>query len=134
MSEVAKTTYVRYLLPGAFVPEEEVREISERDPQKAAREAPGSAFAFSFYDRLSASVDHEGRQVTLRGQTINRSGVYYIDAEELSAADVAALPGDHSILLDNMRCNRWETILRCRTGNFQPKESGDSVVSSGKAG
>src|SRR5262249_9742468 len=97
------TTYVRYLLPGAFFPEESVREVADRGPQEAARNAPDGAFAFAFHDRMSTTADG----VTLRSDPLNVSGRYYINAEPLTAGDVAALPGNHSILLANMRGNRW---------------------------
>ena len=122
------TTYVRYLLPGVFMPEEAVREVGDRDPQRAAREAPENAFAFTFYDVVITTAEIGGKTLTLRSDPLNATGRYYIDPEVLNAADVEALPGDHRILLTNMRGNHWTTILRCRTGNFQPLEDGDTII------
>jgi len=47
--------------------------------------------------------------------------------ELLTSAEVAALPGDHEILLRNMEYNNWDPIVRTRLGNFQPFEDGDVV-------
>ena len=128
------TTYVRSLSPGAFFPEDEAQVVSERDPATFARQAPASVFAFSFYDVASLDVDIDGQPVTLRSRAFGESGLYYIDAESLTAGDVEAMPGDHSILLSNMRGNGWATVLRCRTGNFQLLKDGDVVISTTGAG
>ena len=126
------TTYVKYLYPGALCPEESSVPVTERDPEKIAREADPAVFAFSFYDVTVITVEVGGEDTELRGGERNPSPLYYIDAEKLTADDVAALPGDHSILLSNMRGNGWDVILRCRAGNFRPIEDGDVVISSGR--
>jgi len=131
MSAPQVTTYAEYLYPGVFLPEEFSAEVPERDPQKVAREAPDGVFAFRFYDIATTTVTVGGEEIETRSERLNQSGRYYIDAEKLTAADVEALPGDHSILLSNMRGNGWDPILRCRPGNFQPLQDGDEIVSSG---
>jgi hypothetical protein len=123
------TTYVRYLYPGALFPEDSTSAVSGRDPARIAREAPEGVFAFELYDVAAMTVTISGDEVELRSRAIRKTGRYYIDAEKLTAADVEALPGDHKILADNMRCNRW-IMLRCRTGNYQPLQDGDEVVST----
>lgn len=128
------TTYARSLYPGAFFPEDETQEVSERDPAAFARNAPAGVFAFSFYDVASLDADIDGQPVTLRSRAFRESGLYYIDAEPLTVADIEALPGDRSVLLSNMRGNGWATVLRCRTGNFRPLEDGDVVISTAEAG
>jgi len=130
---VETTTYVEYELPGAFVAEQERRRVTSRDPRAAAQEAPPQAFAFSFYDVVTATVDVDGEQVTTTSLNRNRSGRYFIDGELFDAAGIEALPGDHHILLANMRGNGWGHVVRCRTGNFQPFNSGDEIVSTGGA-
>ena len=127
---VTTTTYVTLFYPGAFFPEESVREVGTRDPEAIAREADPAVYAFSFHDKVTTTAIIDGQEIELGSRAINKSGRYYIDAERLTAADVEALPGDHSILLANMRGNHWDTILCCRPGNFQPLEEGDVVISS----
>jgi hypothetical protein len=130
MTEPTITTYVEYLYPGSFYPETTARAVTTRNPERVAAEAPEGVFAFRYFDRASVTARIGGRDVKLRSGSLNQSGRYYIDAEELTMTDVAALPGDHSVLLSNMRSNGWDPILRCRTGNFQPLETGDALVSS----
>jgi hypothetical protein len=130
MSASATTTYVEYLYPGSFFPEESRRPVTERDPATIAREAAPGAFAFRFYDIVTTTVTTNGPAIELRRGAVNPTGRYYIDAEKLTAADVEALPGDHRVLLANMRGNGWDPILRCRTGNFQPLEDGDVLITS----
>jgi hypothetical protein len=125
---VTVTTYVEYLYPGIVMSETSARPVTGRDPARAAREAPDGVFAFRFFDKASVTADVGGEGVLLDSRPIRESGRYYIDAEKLSAEDVAALPGDHKILLSNMHSNGWAFVLRCCTGNFQPFNDGDSIV------
>ncbi len=122
-------TYVEYLHPGIFLPETSVHPVTRRDPEHAAREAPRTAYAFRFFDRASVTVTIDGADSVLTGEPVRYSGHYYINATTLTAEDVAALPGDHAILLANMRGNDWLLVVRCRTGNFQPLLPGDCVIS-----
>ena len=124
------TTYVTYLLPGIMITEESVHAVAHRDPRQAAADAPADAFAFTFHDQVTATATVDGQEVPLTSRALNKSKRFYIDAEKLTYADVEALDGDHHILLANMRGNRWETMLRCRTGNYQPLEDGDQVITS----
>jgi hypothetical protein len=125
-SEPVTTTYAEYYLPGIFVSETSRVPVTGRDPQQAAREAPPSAFAFRFCDVVTGTLGGTG----VSSGPVNASGRYYIDAEALTIAGVEALPGDHRILLDNMRINGWDQVVLCRTGNFQPLEPGDTIVFS----
>lgn len=124
------TTYVEYLYPGSFFSEESAHPVPARDPARIAREAPDGVFAFRFYDIATTTVTVGGQDVATRSSALNATGRYYIDAEKLTYADVEALPGDHRILLSNMRGNGWDPILRCRPGNFQPLENCDVIISS----
>jgi hypothetical protein len=126
----AVTTYVRYLYPGAFFSEDSAHAVSGRDPARVAREAPDGVFAFELYDVAAMTVTIGGEQVEMKSRVLHKTGRYYINAEKLTAADVEALPGDHRVLADNMRCNGWDIMLRCRTGNYQPLQEGDEVVST----
>lgn len=134
MSTITKT-YVRYFMPGAFVSEEGTREVPERNPYQIARELPADVFAFEFFDKLVTTVKDGDEEVQLASGERNRSGRFYIDAEKLTASDIASaaavevLPGDRRrVLLSNMRSNGWDVMLRCRTGNFQPMQAGDSII------
>jgi len=124
------TTYVKYLSPGTIVAEETIREVTSRDPQLAARKAPAHAFGFTFFDRVIIRAECGEEMVTTRSAERNVSPVHYIDAEVLDAAAVEALPGDHKILLSNMRGNGWDRMVRCRTGWFQPLGERDVLVST----
>jgi hypothetical protein len=120
--------YVTYYFPGILFPEESSKPVAVRNAQAAARSAPEGAFAFTFHDTVVTSTMVDGRAVTLSSKPMNKTGRYYIDAQPFTAGEVAALPGDHEILLSNMRASRWDTMLRCRAGNWQPLEPGDDIV------
>jgi hypothetical protein len=54
--------------------------------------------------------------------------------ELLTSAQVAALPGDHRILLSNMEYNDdCDPIMRTRCGNFQPFKESDVIVAPQEA-
>lgn len=120
------TTYVEYLYRGLIVSEGSSVPVAERDAARCAREASPGTFAFRFYDKVTGFIE----DTPVKSAPLRESGWYYIDAERLTAADVAALPGDYSVLLDNMRSNQWPAVIRCRTGNFQPMHADDMVISS----
>lgn len=122
-TEATTTTYVTYKHPGSFMSEESVEPVDVRNPQQQANDAPSSAFAFFYFDVATAIVDVEGERIETSSGRRNISSTYYINAELMSSDKVAALPGDHSILLSNMRGNGWDPVVRCRTGNFQPFEA-----------
>lgn len=122
--------YVTYYYPGILFPEESTDPIASRDARAAARFAPEGAFAFTFHDKVITTTTVDGQEVTLSSKPMNKTGRYYIDAQPFTADEVAALPGDHEIMLSNMRANRWDTMLRCRAGNWQPLEPGDEIVSA----
>ena len=120
--------YVTYYFPGILFPEESSKPVPGRDVQAAARSAPEGAFAFTFHDTVTTTATVDGQEVALSSRPMNKTGRYYIDAQPFTADEVAALPGDHEILLSNMRANRWDTMLRCRAGNWQPLVPGDEIV------
>jgi hypothetical protein len=131
------TTYVEYLHPGSFVAETSGKEVPNRNPQREAAEAPESAYGFRYYDRFSDTAKLDGAEVELTSKSLRRSKIYYIGGEVLTVADVERMDQEakvngkdgweqsrHEILLSNMRGNRWDQVLRARTGNiveFDPK-------------
>lgn len=128
MTNSILTTVVTYDLPGFFVPEQFSRVVDMRDPRQAAKSAPQNAYAFTFHAIVEATVLVEGQETTVRSKPINVSGRYFIDGERLNVHQVARLPGDYEVLLDNMRGNGWAHVVRCRTGNFQPFNDGDQII------
>lgn len=128
MSETITTTYVTYYYPDAFLDESSSKPVATRDPQAIAAESEPGVFAFTFHDQVTTTVMVDGYEVPTASKALNESGMYYIDAQQMTAADVVALPGDHRILLSNMEANGWDPILRCRTGNFKPMQPGDEII------
>ena len=123
-----RTTYAEFLSRGLIVAETSSHPVAGvRDPATIARWHAGpDVYAFRFYDVVTT----EANGIPLSSGHLSESCWYWIDAERLTAQDVAVLPGDHSVLLDNMRSNGWAEVARCRTGNFQPMAPGDVCISS----
>lgn len=129
--QVTTTTYVAFLHPGVILTEETTSIVDARNPQQTARVAPNSAFAFFYFDIVSAVVELDGERIVTTGSRRRISKTYFVDAEVLGYDAVSALPGNNDILLSNMRSNRWNHVVRCRTGNFQEWDpSSQELVSS----
>src|SRR5262249_36223663 len=125
------TTYVSYLMPGVFLSEEDVRKVSTRNPERDLEAAPTNSFAFFYYDVVTTIVDADGENVETTSGRRNISGRHYIDAKELDLDAVKALPGNHDALIANMEGNGWDPVLLCRTGNYQPLQDDDVLLTTG---
>jgi hypothetical protein len=120
---------VEYEFPGSFFPESSSRDIRVRDPRLAVELAPEGAYAFAFYD-VADDLPDLGPEYAVSRKPQNRSARYFIDGRLVTIDDVLALPGDHDILISNMRANEFERVVRCRTGNWQPFGDDDELIAS----
>jgi hypothetical protein len=122
------THHAQYLLPGILMSESTTRQLSSRSPKEAVHGAPEGAFCFILYD-LPDEIPDLGPEYTVRPKRQNESGRYYLrPVQILNLEQVEALGEDHRILASNMRANRWDWVVRCCTGNFQPFEDDDQVA------
>ncbi len=121
-------TYVRKLYPGAMVPEESVQRVQGRNPAEIVAAASKGVYAFQFIDRLEVAAETGGEALTLASKDRNASGWFYVDGVVFTRADVEQR--GLGVLLDNMRSNGWDRVVRCRHGNYQPFNRGDSIVST----
>ena len=119
MSETTKH-YVTFYYPGIFFDEEETREIASRDDIGAI---PKGAFGYQVWDREERDIDGE----VLRGTPKNHGPLTYF-GRVYRADEVAALPGDHRILLSNMRSNDWPEVVQTRAGNWKLVEKNVRVL------
>jgi hypothetical protein len=124
-SESTTVTYLAYWHRGIISSEESVEPVKVRDPQQHANNAPNSAFAFFYYDIITSTVDVDGEHIDTSTGRHNVTPTYFINARAMTYDEVAALPSNNSILLSNMRGNRWDRVVRCRTGNITPVEEGE---------
>lgn len=130
VSNARVVIYVRYFLPGAFFPEEDVREVPDRNPEREARKAPDNAYGFMYLNVVMADAQLNGGTVELRSDPSGPGRKYYIGGQLLTADGVRALPGGNAILLANMKSNHWDRVVQCRTGNFQPFEKDDQILAA----
>ena len=117
--------YVRFLSPGSFVANDRTVPVDSADPQTV--KWPENAYAFTLHERVDVLDGPE----TFKGEAKQIGPVYYHpDSKVLTEAEVAA-KGDprDSILLSNMRCNKWPSVIYSRCGNWaQPYEAGKALV------
>lgn len=116
-----KKTYIEFFFPGPFVSESETKEVADRS---APRDVPRGAYGYRFFSRTEVECDGE----TLRGQATDTSGMHYY-GEILTIDDVEKIAGT-GILQSNMRCNRWDKVVRTVRGNFQPLTGDDVVIAT----
>jgi hypothetical protein len=121
MSETTKH-YVTFYYPGSFFDEEETRPVKRRGEVGAI---PRGAFGYQEWDREERTIDGE----KLLGKPKNHGPLTYF-GEEFTAEQVAALPGDHAILLSNMRGNDYERVVRTIRGNWKPVEKNVRVLAT----
>lgn len=128
-SSPIKTRYrARYSIPGSFFSEHQVKDLDAYSVKEAIQKAPKSAFGFTIYE-VEEPPDL-GPDFTVTSKAKNESAMHYLDGDILSIQAVEELPGDHKILVSNMKGNEWDFVVRCRTGNFQPFKDGDVLVAS----
>lgn len=118
-----------YYIPGSFLSEEIVRPLDERSVHEALWKAPCGAFAFTLHDLADPPPDL-GPEYHVSAVPQNASGRYYIDGEKFTLAEVESWGDQFKVLASNMRSNDWSTIVKCRTGNYQPLERGDRIIPS----
>ena len=123
-------TYVTYLIPGSFFPEESTVTVESRDPVSALSKAPRASFAFYFYEVVHSIVDFGGEAIDTASGRRNVSGRYYINAQLYIKEQVMALDGDHGTLIGDMERNGWDVLVLCRTGNWQPLTDRDQLLMS----
>jgi hypothetical protein len=118
------------LYPGSFFPEEgSPVTIPDASPETALRAVSGDEGWFA----VEVDTFTEERWTNGRGGeqwiAVSPRKSYRIYAgEELIAADIPDIP-ENRILLRNMEGNGWRSVVRTRSGNFQPLADGDVVVS-----
>lgn len=128
-------THVTFLYPGSLFPEEGRTLRIDNDGTATVLAASPDEHWFAAevsigeWERWTSESGEEKWHRTRERPTKFRIYV----GERFTADDVAALPGDHAILLSNMRANDWPVVVRTRCGNWQPIEGDDVVLSAEEA-
>lgn len=113
--------YVERAVAGSFVSDYSSREVEDRDPDKIILGT--MEYGFRFYDIEEVELDGE----LLRGKPKNHSKWYY-QGEEYTLEQVKReLPGSR-ILIENMECNGWNTVVKNKFGQFFPLINGAVVI------
>lgn len=142
-------TLVRFYGMGEHDPANTV-EVADRDPNKIA--IPDKAHSFVFYDKVTATVELDGRQVALINQDehvfpfrkLNTSPVHYCGGKLFSLEDGERLFHNHesvdttmeamdppSTIFDEIRKGRLPGVthvIQCRDGNIRCFRQGENVI------
>ena len=117
--------YVRFFAPGSFCANDWTVPVESADPRAVAW--PENAYAFTLHERTDVMDGPE----TFKGEARQIGPMYYHpDSKVLTEAEIAA-KADHrdSILLSNMRSNKWPKVIYSRWANWpQPFDAEKCVV------
>lgn len=124
--------FVEFFSPGTFVAETSIRPIESWDIATALKMAcdineryNATPYGFRFLTKSRGDDDLDSREVA-------RSSMHYFGVRVLTRADIEARndPKD-TILLDNMRCNKWDRVVETTNGYKAtlPLQDGDIVLS-----
>lgn len=126
-----KAHFVTFLSPGTFVAEEDSKPIESWDTDKAVEMARdikqrygARPYGFQFSTRERGPDDLDSKETA-------RSGTYWLGGKVETLAEVEARNDPReSILVSNMRCNKWDRIV---TNNnswkwTQPLREKDTVL------
>ena len=118
--------YAEYYFPGILFSESTTLKLEHGGAEEAAKRAPENAFAFRLFELPEVPKDTDEFQVIPKRK--NESKMHYLDGTLHSVEEVESWGEEHRILASNMRGNSWNTVVKCRTGNYQPFEAGDVLV------
>lgn len=122
-----KKYWARFYAPGSFVANEwDIESSSKIEPSSV--EWPENAYAMTLHERTDM-IDGDD---TFTGQAEQIGPMYYHPDSVVETLDEAKRnPNATSILISNMECNRWESIVWSRWGNWpQPFDSSKHQVLS----
>lgn len=117
-------TFVEFYFPGSVCSETSTRETSTRDPMKI--EVPKGCFAFRFFDQDSEEVEVFGKKKTILDDMKNISPTYYLEGKVIDRSEAKCR--GMTVLLANMRCNRWKHCILTPQGQAFPVEEKDVIL------
>jgi hypothetical protein len=117
--------WLTFVSPGSFVANESSVMVGALpDPQDVS--FPESAYAFTMHRRedvIDGDKEYRGKAEQV-GPTY-----YHSDSKIETLAEVRKNPRASRILVSNMECNRWPSIIWTRWGNWpQPYEPGKATI------
>jgi|SRR5271157_4054613 len=122
-------TYVEVLYHSILFSENQVEEVSYRDPNAIATKYK-NAFGFRFFDQERTNVKIGGKDQTVYGERKHESQWYYPGGQVFTVEDVEKLKPkkDFEILISNMRGNGYKKVVKTRHGGFVPFSSRDEII------
>jgi len=119
-------TFVEWLTPGAFFPEESNQEVSTRNINEL--EIPKDVYAFHFYDvKYVQAVDEEEKEHIIT--SIQNKSPRYIIGEVYTHEQIIAMGNKFRILASNIKQYETKSGVKTYLGNWQPLLEDDVVLS-----
>lgn len=105
--------FARFLAPGSFVANEWTTPVESLDPNAVAW--PDNAYAFTLHERVDL---HDGPELFKGAEKQIGPMYYHPDSKVKTLAEVKADPASTRILVSNMECNGWGSLIYSRWGNW----------------
>lgn len=110
--------YVTYYYPGAFVPEEDTKEVEEGFDPTTAVMPSRSITGFTTFERVFEEIEYKGEKVTLSSKDLNCQSRHI--GTFLSVDDVKEKYGEDSIAYGNVVGNEWLGARLTPRGSLLP--------------
>lgn len=112
--------YIEFYYPGAFFPENSIKEIKNR---RTPRNIPKSSYGFMYFDQEEFKLNDE----ILTGERKNKSGMTFL-GKKYTIEELKKDFPDHKILISNIENNGYQFAVKTRLGNWQPVGEIDKVI------
>jgi hypothetical protein len=114
--------YIEYYYPGILFSESSKEDVESFDPSELT--IPDACFGFEYHSVEEIFIDEKWRPLT---ETNKSHGMIYPDGEIFDEEKLIAENQNKGFLLDNMRGNGWNLVVRTKVGNFQPFRNEDRI-------
>jgi hypothetical protein len=106
--------WIKFYAPGSFTANVWIIECEEL-PKPEEVEIPENAYAFEIYKR--EDIEKDGKIYKGEAKQVGKQ-YYHPDSEVTTLEEVRKHPKTTDILISNMECNKWDSVIWTRWGNW----------------
>lgn len=119
---------VERFYPGVICCESDTVTVKSKDPKKYKNRMPKECDCFRFFDSFEEDFTPQKGKPFTHKVAENYSPMYFPDGEILTLAQVKKYYPDLTILISNMKSNRYKTVVKTRSGQFRPANDDYEVI------
>ncbi len=106
--------YAKFFYPGAFMAEQETKEVNSRDIKEI--KIPRNCIGVAIFDKLTQEVEYNDKKVKLESKEVDLE--YYPVGKILTLEEVANKYGKNSIAYNNFKNNNYKHALETSNGSL----------------